>query len=215
VRVINRGATAPSGAASKPSAPQPQKEVQAARTRLSQSAHDKPDFDAELMQLFVRNEMHALPTIPLLAVVFALASMFWAPMAHAAVWLCGVIIAKLVLISVGRSFEDPSASLHSMDYWKRRFVGAELLSGLAWAGLAFVGASVADASSQVFILVSLIVLIAVRMTYASSVMSIFYAGTIPMTVAVAGRLLMQNHPFYFAMATMQGCMSTSSSWRSG
>ncbi len=202
MRVINRGTTAPIGTASKPSAPQPQKEVRAARTRLSQSAHDKPDFDAELMQLFVRNEMHALPTIPLLAVIFALASMFWAPMAHAAVWLCGVIIAKLVLIGVGRAFEDPGASQHAMDYWKRRFVGAELLSGLAWAGLAFVGATVTDASSQVFILVSLIVLIAVRMTYASSVMSIFYAGTIPMTVAVVGRLIMQNHPFYFAMATM-------------
>ena len=154
------------------------------------------------MQLFVRNEMHALPTIPLLAVIFALASMFWAPMAHAALWLCGVIIAKLVLIGVGRAFEDKGAAERPMEYWKRRFVGAELLSGLAWAGLAFVGASVADASSQVFILVSLIVLIAVRMTYASSVMPIFYAGTIPMTVAVVGRLVMQNHPFYFAMATM-------------
>ncbi len=154
------------------------------------------------MHLFVRNEMHALPTIPLLAVIFALASMFWAPMAHAALWLCGVIIAKLVLISVGRAFEDKTAAEQTMEYWKRRFVGAEFLSGLAWAGLAFVGASVADASSQVFILVSLIVLIAVRMTYASSVMPIFYAGTIPMTVAVVGRLVMQNHPFYFAMATM-------------
>jgi two-component system, cell cycle sensor histidine kinase PleC len=146
--------------------------------------------------------MHALPTIPLLAVIFSLASMFWAPMLQAALWLSGVIIAKLILIHVGRSFEDTTAPPRPMEYWWRRFIGAELLSGLAWAGLAFVGASVADASSQVFILVSLIVLIAVRMTYASSVMPIFYAGTVPMTVAVIGRLVMQNHPFYFAMATM-------------
>ncbi len=205
VRVINRGTTArpPHGSpSSKPAKAQAQPEVRDARTRLSQSAHDKPEFDAELMQLFVRNEMHALPTIPLLAVIFSLASMFWAPMLHAALWLCGVIIAKLLLIHVGRAFEDPTAPTRPMDYWMHRFVGAELLSGLAWAGLAFVGASDADVSSQVFILVSLIVLIAVRMTYASSVMPIFYAGTIPMTVAVVGRLVMQNHPFYFAMATM-------------
>ncbi len=205
VRVINRGTTARAageGTAAKTPKLQPQPEVRDARTRLSQSAHDKPDFDAEMMQLFVRNEMHALPTIPLLAVIFSLASMFWAPMLQAALWLSGVIIAKLILIHVGRCFEDATAPPRPMQYWRRRFIGAEFLSGLAWAGLAFVGASVVDASSQVFILVSLVVLIAVRMTYASSVMPIFYAGTIPMTVAVIGRLVLQNHPFYFAMATM-------------
>ena len=33
-------------------------------------------------------------------------------------------------------------------------------------------------------------------------MTILYVGTIPMTLAVCGRLLMQGHPFYLAMAAM-------------
>lgn len=202
VRVIARGATVQQGTPVKPAKPVPPVEVRAARTRLSQSAHDKPNYDLELLQLFIRNEMQALPTIPLLAVIFSLASMFWAPVTHAALWLCGVIIAKLFLIHAARVFEDPKAPKRTPDYWLRRFFVAELLSGIAWAGLAFVGGNVAYASSQVFILVSLVVLIAVRMTYASSVMPLFYAGTFPMTIAVIGQLMMLNHPFYYAMASM-------------
>jgi two-component system, cell cycle sensor histidine kinase PleC len=201
VRVIARGtATHPSPA--RPTRTVPPVEIREARTRLSQSAHDKPTFDMELLQLFIRNEMQALPTIPLLAVIFSLASMFWAPVTHAALWLCGVVIAKLMLIHAGRVFEDPKTPPRPASYWLRRFFWAELLSGFAWAGLAFVGGNVAYASSQVFILVSLVVLIAVRMTYASSVMPLFYASTFPMTIAVIGQLMLQNHPFYYAMASM-------------
>ena len=40
------------------------------------------------------------------------------------------------------------------------------------------------------------------MTFASAVMPILYVGTIPMTLAVVARLLLQGHPFYFALAAM-------------
>ena len=202
VRVINRGTPVKKSSDVKRAKPVTQPAVRDARTRLSQTATTKPEFEVELLQLFIRNEMQALPTIPLLAVIFSLASMFWAPVTHAALWLSVVIIAKLILIHACRAFDDRHASSEAIDYWWRRFIAAEFLSGLAWAGLAFVGGSVADASGQVFILVSLVVLIAIRMTFASAVMPIFYVGTIPMTIAVVGRLMLQNHPFYFAMASM-------------
>jgi two-component system cell cycle sensor histidine kinase PleC len=51
-------------------------------------------------------------------------------------------------------------------------------------------------------LASLIVLLAIRMTFASTVMPILYASTIPMTLAVVGRLVLQGDPFYLAMAAM-------------
>ena len=202
VRVINRGTRTIAPGSAAPAKPVVQPEVRDARTRLSQAPSAKSEFEIELLQLLIRNEMQALPTIPLLAVIFSLASMFWAPVTHAALWLSAVIIAKLILVRECRAFEEQQPAQENLEPWRRRFIGAEFLSGLAWAGLAFVGGSVADPSGQVFILVSLIVLIAIRMTFASSVMSIFYVGTIPMTVAVVGRLMLQNHPFYFAMASM-------------
>ena len=68
--------------------------------------------------------------------------------------------------------------------------------------MAVVGLDNADAASHVFMLTSLIVLLAIRMTFASAVMTILYVGTIPMTLAVCARLIMQGHPFYLAMAAM-------------
>ncbi len=212
VRVIDRGApaaaTAPSSArhskpnAGKSSAPKALSEVRDARARLSQTPTGKPDFGIELLQIFVRNELQALPTLPLLALIFALASMFWAPAVQAALWLCCVIIAKLIMVHACRLFEARQSSTATDEDWLRRLIGAEFLSGLTWAGLALVGMSVADASSQVFILVSLVVFIAMRMTFASTVLPIFYVGTVPMTIAVVGRMMLQNHSFYFAMASM-------------
>ena len=207
VRVINRGRAVaepdhqPAGLTKRIRQPA-QPAVRDARARLSQTASGKPEFEIDLLQLYIRNEMQALPTIPLLAIIFALASMFWAPVGHAALWLCGVAIAKLLLVHTCRAFEAKPAVPATLDYWRRRFIGAEFVSGLAWAGLALVGGTVADPSGQVFVLVSLIVVIAMRMTFASSVMPLFFAGTIPMTVAVVCRLMLQNHPFYFAMASM-------------
>jgi two-component system cell cycle sensor histidine kinase PleC len=86
--------------------------------------------------------------------------------------------------------------------WTRRLVMAEMVGGLVWAGFALVGRSTSDPASHVFIFASLIVVLAIRMTFASSVMPILYAGTIPMTLAVIARLVVLGHPFYWAMASM-------------
>ena len=57
-------------------------------------------------------------------------------------------------------------------------------------------------SSHVFVFASLIVVLAIRMTFASTVIPILYVGTIPMTLAVVARLLLVGDYFYVALATM-------------
>ncbi|HRK19213.1 MAG TPA: HAMP domain-containing sensor histidine kinase, partial [Hyphomicrobiaceae bacterium] len=160
------------------------------------------EFDLELMAMFVRNELQALPTVPLLAMIFALASMFWAPVIEASLWLVAVILSKFLMVAACRRFERLPAHEVDVAAWARYFVKLEFVSGLAWAALPFVGNSVVTPASQAFILVSLVVLIAIRMTFASTMMSIIYVGTLPMTLAVVITLIAQNHPFYFAMASM-------------
>jgi len=51
-------------------------------------------------------------------------------------------------------------------------------------------------------LACLIVLLAIRMTFASAVMAVLCAGTIPITLAVVARLLTQGDPFCLAMAAI-------------
>jgi two-component system, cell cycle sensor histidine kinase PleC len=178
------------------------KQIRVARQKLAQGSDVKPEFEYELLSMFVRNELGAITTIQFLAVVFSLASISWAPWQEAILWLLLVIAAKVALLELCRRFIASPQSEIDLRVWRRHLVMAELVSGLVWAGFALIGIGSSDASSHVFILASLIVVLAIRMTFASTVMPILYAGTIPMTIAVVVRLVSLDHPFYWAMASM-------------
>jgi two-component system, cell cycle sensor histidine kinase PleC len=190
----------------RPRAKDPRAAMQASlrdiRARLAHNTVLKPEFEYELLAMFVRNELSARVTLPLLAVIFSLASMFWAPVIQASAWLATVISAKFFMIAACHKFLSLPQSEVNVDKWRRKFVWLELFSGITWGGMAVVGLGVGDAASHVFMLASLIVLLAIRMTFASAVMEILYVSTIPMTLAVVVRLLMHGHPFYVAMAAM-------------
>ena len=74
------------------------------RARLAAGTSIKPEFEYELLMMFVRNELGAAVTMPALYALFAIACMFWAPTLDAVVWLVIVIGAKVVLLDQGRRF---------------------------------------------------------------------------------------------------------------
>ena len=166
-------------------------------------------FDYELLAMFANNELTAQWTILLLALIFSLASMFWAPYEQAILWLIIVVSAKVLLLELCRRFVAIAPENVDVDVWYRRLFFAEAVSGMTWAGFALVGMSAASQSeagfifsSHVFIFASLIVVLAIRMTFASSVLPILYIGTIPMTMAVVIRLALMEDFFYLALACM-------------
>jgi two-component system, cell cycle sensor histidine kinase PleC len=179
------------------------------RERLAQGTTLKPEFEYELMMMFVRNELSAQAHMWLLAIIFSLASTFWAPPLHAAMWLICLITAKVALLMVCRQLNALPASEVNLTAWRRRLVLTEAINGGAWAGFALVGINGPNGaateflfSSHVFIFASLIVVLAIRMTFASTMMTILYFGTIPMTAAVVVRLAMLQDLFYLALAAM-------------
>jgi two-component system, cell cycle sensor histidine kinase PleC len=179
-----------------------QAHIRELRARFLSGTAPKPEFEHELLSMFVRNELSTRVTLPLLAAIFALLSMLWAPVLQASAWLATVISMKFLMIAACHRFRAQPRGEMRVDRWRNTFLWLELGSGIAWAGMAVVGLGNADAVSHVLVLASLIVLLAIRMTSASAVTTILYVGTIPMTLAVCGRLLMQGHPLYLAMAAM-------------
>ena len=139
------------------------------RARLSQGTVLRPEFEYELLAMFVRNELSARVTVPLLAVIFSLASMFWAPVLQASAWLALVISAKFFMIAACRKFLAQPRGEVRVDAWRqhirlarageRHRLGRHGRGGLRHRrhGL-----------SHVFMLTSLIVLLAIRMTFAST-----------------------------------------------
>ncbi len=179
------------------------------RERLAQGTSIKPEFEYELMLMFVRNELSAQAHMWLLALIFSLASTFWAPPIHAAIWLISLIAAKVVLLLVCRQLNALPSTDVNVGVWRKRLLMAEAINGCAWAGFALVGIQSAEPgmerfvfTSHVFIFASLIVVLAIRMTFASTMMLILYVGTIPMTFAVVVRLSMLQDLFYLALAAM-------------
>jgi two-component system cell cycle sensor histidine kinase PleC len=184
-------------------------DIRAARERLMGGTTIKPEFEYELLAMFARNEVGAAFTMPALSVIFALAAMFWAPPLEAVVWLGLVIGAKVALIETCRRYLQQPRDQINLDVWRRRLILSELLNGVIWASFALVGlgelgeAAQANAfTSHVFLFATLIVVLAIRMSFGSTVMGILYAGTLPMTIVVVARLIMGGDPFYFALASM-------------
>ena len=200
-----------------------QAEIKAVRGRLQSGSDIEPAFEHELLTMFAKNEIKAAVTMPALSLIFSLASMFWAPKYQAWIWLLLVIFTKAWLLwQCGRLLADPDAAA-DIGAWRRKFISAELLTGLSWAGFAVVGIDLnplwarlgldfaqagytipasLEFSSNVFVFATLIVVLAVRMTFAATVIPILYAGTIPMTLAVVIRLVLLQDPFYIALASM-------------
>ncbi len=192
---------------------QSSEQLRTIRTQLSTGSTIKPEFEYELLSMFVRNEIAAAATMPALSIILSIASMLWATPLEAALWLVLVISSKVFLLELCRRFIALSQTDVDIRIWRRRFVFAEMLNGMTWAGFALVGisnyATASDSllfSSHVFIFAMLIVILAIRMTFASTIMPIMHAGTIPMTIAVVGRLVMLgilvNDPLYYALASM-------------
>jgi two-component system cell cycle sensor histidine kinase PleC len=176
--------------------------VQEAREKLTYKSGFKPEFEYELLLMFVRNELSAAVTTPLLAIIVAMGTMFWAPPQQLMMWLATVFVSKGIVISLCRQFTKAPRDDAKTPVWRAKITAAEFLYGVSWAGVAFVSAGTQGESAHTFIFASLIVVISMRMLFASTVMPIVYAGTLPMTAAIVIRFALLDNPFYWAMAAM-------------
>ncbi|MGH6736584.1 MAG: sensor histidine kinase [Methyloceanibacter sp.] len=176
--------------------------VQEAREKLTYKSGYKPEFEYELLMMFVKNELSAAVTTPLLAVVVAMGAMFWAPPRELLLWLCAVFVSKGILIALCRQFAKAPREDAATPTWRAKITAAEFLYGVTWATVAFISPETQGEAAHTFIFASLLVVMSMRMLFASTMMPIVYAGTLPMTVAIVVRFALLDNPFYWAMAAM-------------
>ena len=176
--------------------------VQEAREKLAYKSGYKPEFEHELLMMFVKNELSAAVTTPLLAIIVALGAMFWAPPRELLLWLCAVFVAKGILVAICRQFAKAPREDADTPNWRAKITAAEFLYGMTWASVAFISPETQSEAAHTFIFASLLVVISMRMLFASTMMPIVYAGTLPMTIAIVIRFALLDNPFYWAMAAM-------------
>jgi two-component system cell cycle sensor histidine kinase PleC len=173
------------------------------RDRFVSSQTARPDFSYDLLSIFVRSELTASLAIPALAVVLAVGLLPWAPVNSLLFWLATVFISKGILIFLCRRFQMVPRKHADCEIWRRYLAAAEFLYATTWASIVFVDLAPEHQSSAFFFLfAAIMVVVAMRTMFASTVLRIFYAGTIPMTAALVLRLLLAEHPFYWSLAVV-------------
>ena len=176
--------------------------IKEVRERLAYGRPSRPEFDYELLLMFVKNELNASLTVPLFAVIVALASMFWAPPQQLVFWLATVLMAKGILLSLCRQFRKRAQADVNVKIWQAKLTAGEFLYGVTWAGIAFIDVHSPYPSAHIFVFAAVTVVISIRMMFASTAMPIIYAGTLPMTAALVLRFLLLDNAFYWAMAAL-------------
>ena len=152
--------------------------------------------------MFAKNELSAAVTASLLAVVVAIGAMFWAPPRDLLLWLAAVLIAKAIQIVLCAQFIKARRDEVTASAWQTRITAAELLYGVTWAAVTFISPDTQGEAAHTFIFASFLIVIAMRMLFASALMPIVYAGTLPMTAAIVICFALLDNPFYWAMAAM-------------
>ena len=176
--------------------------VQEAREKLTYKSASRSEFDYELLMMFVKNELSAAITTPLLAVVVAVGAMFWSPADQLLLWLCCVFVTKGILVGICKQFVKAPRDEVNVTTWRAKITAAEFLYGVTWASVVFVSPLTEGVAGYTFIFAAVLVVTSMRMLFASTVMPIVYAGTLPMTAAIVIRFALLNDPFYWAMAAM-------------
>ena len=162
----------------------------------------RPEFDYELLLMFVKNELSASLTIPLLAIVVALTSMSWKPGSELVFWLAMVLMSKGILLCLCRQFLKRARADVDVTTWQAKLTAAEFLYGVTWASIAMIDIYSPHPAAHIFVFAAMTVVISIRMMFASTVMPIVYAGTMPMAVALVLRFSMLDNSFYWAMAAL-------------
>jgi two-component system cell cycle sensor histidine kinase PleC len=161
-----------------------------------------PELNYQLLSMFVRNELLACLAIPVLAVVVAFSLMAWAPAESVLLWLATVFISKGIFLLICRRFMSIPRKDVDLTYWRRLLVAAEFFHAMTWASVAFIQIVPPDQSAFFFLFAMLMVVAAIRMMFALTVLPIIYAGAIPLAAALVLRFMITGEPFFYALAAV-------------
>ena len=96
-------------------------------------------------------------------------AMFWAPPRELLIWLATVFVAKGILVALCRQFVKAPRDDAQTPMWRAKITAAEFLYGVSWASVAFISPATQGEAAHTFIFASLLVVISMRMLFASTV----------------------------------------------
>ncbi|MBL8905981.1 MAG: HAMP domain-containing histidine kinase [Rhizobiales bacterium] len=163
---------------------------------------DSIGCERELLTLFAQNQIKVALALPLLAVLFALASLTWTTPFHAITWLVAAIGCQMIQVYLCKQYlQTPTNKIRYSD-WIGMLSASEFLMAACWSLLVFILWDSANAFEHIYIIATLMAVIAIRIMIAGNFMPVIIAGTGFLTFNVAIRCIIEAQPLYIALGAM-------------
>lgn len=177
-----------------------QSRVREVRERMTSQTGTKPQFDLELAQQFAINRLSASLLLPLLALSVAGIATLWFPVNAVAIWLGLVMLGNIASLILCRSFLKNPPSEHQISAWRGRLTFFEAINGISWAMILLLPIAQHTPESQIFLFVTLLLVIAVHTMLSFNLPSAVWVATLPMTCSFAATFAFTGQPVLLALS---------------
>ncbi len=163
-------------------------------------------WERDLLTLFAQNQIKVILALPLFAVLFALITLLWTPWQHSLTWFGSALGCQLIQYCLCRFYLRATPTKSKFQEWLGVMTASEFLTAACWSTPLFVLWNNASDLQHVFMVASLMVMIAARIMISANFMPIIIAGTGLMTFALALRCLNESGFLYSALGVLAiGC----------
>ena len=140
------------------------------------------EWQRELLVQFLKNQIRVTPAMPILALLLAITSLQWTSLGVAAGWLVAAFACQGIQTYLCKTYFNRSRSKDEQGDWIGLLSASELLTGVCWFLPLFLFWNEAGPMQQIYLIASVMVVIAVRLLIVNSFMPVLIAGTGVLTV---------------------------------
>jgi two-component system, cell cycle sensor histidine kinase PleC len=159
-------------------------------------------WQQDLLVLFVRNQLRVSLALPLIAILFALASLSWTTPLVTGAWLACILACQGVQLWLCRQHQQSNGQSHSQAEWTGNLTASETLLACCWALPLYIFWEPGNYLQHIALIGTLLVVIAVRILIAGNFMPVVIAGTGFITINIVLRCIIEAEPAYITLAGM-------------
>ncbi len=172
------------------------------RAEADDASGNDGEWQGEMLALFIRNQLRVALALPVLAVLFVVASSGWTSTENLLSWLVIVLLTQAVQLILFRMYEDGSGPVRSVREWVSLIATSEFLLGAAWSLPLHFFWSETGTLQNIFIMAVLMAVVAVRILISASFMPVVLAGSGVITFNIVLRSLDMGDPLYIAAGAL-------------
>jgi two-component system, cell cycle sensor histidine kinase PleC len=159
-------------------------------------------WQAELLEIFLRNQMNLAPIMPIITLLLAMTAMMWVPPSIVMAWLVGTLGCHSVqLYLCNRYFLQPRHRSEQHD-WIGMISASEFFQGVFWILPLFYFWPDATPLHRTFLIAAVMAVSVVRLLVVANFMPVLVAGTGMMALGVALRCVVEADLIYFSLASL-------------